>query len=391
MADTEISILSTPYDIWEYYLLDLDPKSLQAACRTSKQFYNICKEKSFWRKKLLKDYPILLDDPNDDDEYRSDEDNGESSNWWEDSDRSFTDEEIEKFKNNRKYLNKEDFTGEDGNIDYEKMWKYFTTFFMKYGKIVTIVIPVTLAIFKDKKVFKDEYSDELRGKPSSRRNTYRECSVNYFLSNSSINPYNPLNNSHVEDISRILEHYHNMTGKKLQHNDICKYFEFVLKELSRDNGFYNTRIMSAKRERSGDIKWVDDVYPQSVTNFVKTYRYLYSNESETANGLVEYDESFLLKPLKCTFNPDISSIELKAHVIVTSEIFEFRHFENIFSDQFMYPDWVNNSNEFFSKNENGDILLDMALFNYGGYYNKSIDIYNREFQKREDNPSSSSS
>jgi len=403
MADTEATILSTPYDIWEYYLLDLDPKSLQAACRANKQFHSICKNKSFWRKKLHKDYPLLLDilddDYNEDWIDRSDEDesDGENSNWQEISSKVYTDEEIDNYKDRQKYLRKENFTVENGDIDYERMWKFFTTFFMKYGKIVTITIPITLAIFKDKNEFRNEYEDELMGKPSGRRDTYHEYSHSHFLSDSSINLFNTLNSSNIGDISRILNEYNHMTGKNLNRNDICEYFKYALRKLSYDYRFYHDRIRSAEYERppnSGLIEWIDDKYPQSVTNFVKTYGYIYDQDYHVMDGIVHYDNSFLLKPLKCKFNPDTSSIELKAHVILTSEIFEFSHFENMFMDEFKYADWVETSNTFFGKSEKGDILLDMALFNNGGYYDKSIDIHNRAFQKREQDkrnePSSSS-
>lgn len=50
------SILDSPYEIIMEYLLPLDLKSLQEACRTSKKFAEICRDETFWSRKYRYDY-----------------------------------------------------------------------------------------------------------------------------------------------------------------------------------------------------------------------------------------------------------------------------------------------------------------------------------------------
>ena len=382
-TDTEVSLLATPYDVWEYYLLDLDPKSLQAACRAHRQFYSICKLKSFWKKKFLRDYPILLDeDEVEDDEYDVKYDGAEGSNWYEASSQDSSGE-AESSSDEQKYLNMENFTEEDGDLDYERMWKFFTTFFMKYGKIVNITIPVTLAIFKAKESYKDEYEEEV-SKAREKKSIYRDYSRDYFLNSSSIDDINPLNNSSREGILRILNAYNNMTGEKLQHDDICDYFKYALRKMVPEHIFHRSRIHSAERvytehSKRRIIEWTEDKYPQSVTNFVKTYKYFYYNDYYTEAGSIKNDSSYFLKPLRCTFNSDTSSIELKAHVIIQSELFKLDNFDLLFKNENFYPDWVNFTHDYLSSDESGDVLLDLAIFDSGGLYLYDIEIYNRGF------------
>jgi len=57
MADDEsFPILLSPIDVLERYLLELDPESLQSACRSCREFADICRDDDFWKLKLKKDF-----------------------------------------------------------------------------------------------------------------------------------------------------------------------------------------------------------------------------------------------------------------------------------------------------------------------------------------------
>jgi len=49
-------IVSTPDEILIEYLINLDQKSLQSACRSFKRFSEICRDEYFWRRKTKKDF-----------------------------------------------------------------------------------------------------------------------------------------------------------------------------------------------------------------------------------------------------------------------------------------------------------------------------------------------
>jgi len=56
MADNQSLLLLAPPEVLMLYLVTLDPKSLQAACRSSKEFSNVCKDDYFWYQKVTHDY-----------------------------------------------------------------------------------------------------------------------------------------------------------------------------------------------------------------------------------------------------------------------------------------------------------------------------------------------
>lgn len=56
MADDQSSLLLAPPEVLMLYLVTLDAKSLQAACRSSREFSNICRDDYFWYQKVLHDY-----------------------------------------------------------------------------------------------------------------------------------------------------------------------------------------------------------------------------------------------------------------------------------------------------------------------------------------------
>ncbi len=50
MAAEEVSpLISAPNEVLEQYLLSLDPKSLQNACRSHRTFTDICRDDYFWK------------------------------------------------------------------------------------------------------------------------------------------------------------------------------------------------------------------------------------------------------------------------------------------------------------------------------------------------------
>jgi len=56
MSDDRSPLLRSPPEVLMLYLVTLDPKSLQAACRSSKEFNNVCQDDYFWYQKVLHDY-----------------------------------------------------------------------------------------------------------------------------------------------------------------------------------------------------------------------------------------------------------------------------------------------------------------------------------------------
>jgi len=53
-------ILESPREILEKFLIELDYKSLQSACRAHRKFSEICRDDRFWRLKLEHDYNITI-------------------------------------------------------------------------------------------------------------------------------------------------------------------------------------------------------------------------------------------------------------------------------------------------------------------------------------------
>jgi len=59
MSSQDGEILQLPEDLHENYLLELDPRSLQNACRSCRTYADVCKESNiyFWKTKFIKDLP----------------------------------------------------------------------------------------------------------------------------------------------------------------------------------------------------------------------------------------------------------------------------------------------------------------------------------------------
>ena len=267
MADTEEdlpAIIKTPNEIFEKFLLPLDPESLQKACRTHSKFADICNNEFFWKRKMKFDYPSILE---------SNIVGGSYKETWK---------------------NIIFFVPKHGNIEmwksltllipeYENIetWKSLIPFISKYGRIETVEIPVTLVLSR-----KIGYDVDI----------VRTSKVNH--------------NHSPDVVNNILDIYHDEGGEGFNHSDFCKYLKVYFKYLTEHFPYERDDL----DRNYGDDYWEgEDGKGRIIANHVKELNYIYYRDD--SNEDLDIDESSIFKVLDCNYNNNTGIMSIKMHII----------------------------------------------------------------------------